>query len=184
MARDNYNLLYAMYRQPRSTTPAPKPPRTASSSSSDATLQGSATDSAKMSTTFSAWQEKNKFTVTQSSRYITADDVSSFRVDRSDLPRTAAQSLVKATKYDIREFVAEFQELPREDRETCNDLIRKLPVFAVSVTSRMRACSDPNLVPECLHLHALEIMCGGQAKVCIEICLSFARRFHFDLEGC
>lgn len=170
-ATQNYtNLYYAMYRQPRST-PAPaasKPPSRASSSTSDATLQGSAVNSDKLSTRFSAWQEQNKFAITQSTRYITADDVSSFRVDRSDQPRTAARSLQKATKYDIREFVTEFQELPSEDRERCNDLIRKLPVFAVRVTSRMFACSDTDLVSECLRFHALEIMRGRQAKVRVE----------------
>lgn len=122
-----------------------------------------------MSTRFSAWQEQNKFAVTQSTRYITADDVSSFRVDRSDQPRTAARSLQKSTKYDIQEFVTEFQELGSEDREKCNDLIRKLPVFAVSVTSRTLGCSHTRLVSECLYFHALEIMRSRQAKVRIKI---------------
>ncbi|KAG8214131.1 hypothetical protein J3R82DRAFT_10894 [Butyriboletus roseoflavus] len=135
-AKENYALYYALYRQQLSkqTLAVPKPP--SASSSSDTTLQGSATDS-KMSTTFSAWQERNKFAFTQSTQCITADDVSSFRVDRSDQPQTAARSLQKSTKYDIQEFVSEFQELPSEDREKCNDLIRKLPVFAVSVMSRI-----------------------------------------------
>lgn len=172
-AKENYALYYAMYHQQRSkpTPAAPKPPST--SSSSDTTLQGSATsDSAKMSTTFSAWQQQNKFAVTQSVQCITADDVSSFRVDRSDQPRTAARSLQKSTKYDIQEFVSEFQELENEDREKCNDLIRKLPVFAVSVTSRYCYSgfrSYARLVSERLYLYALEIMCGREAKVRVEI---------------
>ena len=118
-AKENYNHLYAMYYQRRSR-PAPaahQPP--SRTSSSDAGLTGSA----NISTRFSAWQEQNKFAVTQSTRCITADDVSSFRVDRSDQPRTAARSLQKSTKYDIQEFVNEFQELGSEDREKCNDLI-------------------------------------------------------------
>ncbi|KAH0828075.1 kinase-like domain-containing protein [Lanmaoa asiatica] len=149
-AKENYSLYYAMYHQQHSK-PAPaatKPPST--SSSPDPTLHGSATDSSKMSTTFSAWQEQNKFAVTQSARCITADDVSSFRVDRSDQPRTAARSLQKSTKYDIQEFVSEFQELASEDREKCNDLIRKLPVFAclsAYIFTHLKLCvADPNLL--------------------------------------
>lgn len=159
-AKENYTLYYAMYHQQRSRLAAatPKPPSTPSSSGT--TLHDSATDSAKMSTTFSAWQEQNKFVITQSARCITADDVSSFRADRSDQPRTAARSLQKSTKYDIQEFVSEFQELAGEDRERCNDLIRKLPVFAVSVMFRILICAYARLVSECLYLHALEIMRG------------------------
>lgn len=165
-AKENYALYYAMYHQQRSrqASAAPKPP--SASSSSDATLHGSATHSAKMSTTFSAWQEHNEFAVT---KCITADDVSSFRVDRSDQPRTAARSLQKSTKYDIQEFVSEFQDLPSEDREKCNDLIRKLPVFSVSVMSRILLCSYAFPVSECLYLYASEIMRDGQAKVRITI---------------
>jgi len=164
-AKENYNLYYAMYHQRQSR---PAPAHRPSSRSTSATLHGSATDSGKMSTTFSAWQEQNKFAVTQS-RCITADDVTSFRVDRSDQPRTAARDLQKSTKYDIQEFVNEFQELGSEDRAKCHDLIRKLPVFAVSVTSRNPACSHVRLVSECLYLHTLETMRGRPTEVRIKI---------------
>ena len=184
-ARDMYYRHYAIYH-PQRPTQASAASRSSShaSSSSDATLQSSALDSAKMSTRFSAWQEQNKFAVTQSTRYVTADDVSSFRVDRSDQPRMAAQSLQKATKYDIREFVAEFQELPSEDREKCDDFIRKLPVFSVGGMFRMRACFDADQVSELLYLHTLEIVRSRQAKVRIEISLCCATRSHFYLEAC
>jgi hypothetical protein len=168
-AKERYDLFYAMSHQ-RRLRPAPAKPQPPSRpSSSDATLHGTGTDSAKMSTRFSAWQEQNKFAVTQSTRCITADDVSSFRVDRSDQPRTAARSLQKSTKYDIQEFVTEFQELRSEDREKCNDLIRKLPVFAVSVTSRTLGCSHARPVSECLYFHALKIMRSRQAEVRIKL---------------
>lgn len=96
----------------------------------------------------------------------------------------AAQSLQKATKYDIREFVAEFQELPSEDREKCDDFIRKLPVFSVGGMFRMRACFDADQVSELLYLHTLEIVRSRQAKVRIEILLCCATRSHFYLEAC
>lgn len=170
-AREHYSRYYSMLYRRREASATSRSPVSPTSSG---TLQGSATDSAKMSTTFSAWKEQIKFAITQSSRYTTADDVTSFRVDRSDKPRTAARSLQKATRYDILEFVSEFQELPSEDRERCNDLIRKMPVFAVrAASSRIPACSDVNLVSERLHLYALEIMHPGQAAVGIEILCVF-----------
>ncbi|KAF8549770.1 kinase-like protein [Imleria badia] len=129
-AKENYQLLYAMLHQRRAMTASAPPQPPSIPSSSEATLHGSGDGSGKMSTTFSEWQAQNKFALTQSTECITADDVSSFRVDRSDAPQTTARSLQKSTKYDIQEFVNEFQELGSEDREKCNDLIRKMPVFA------------------------------------------------------
>ena len=119
-AKENYDMFCAMYHQRRSIP---------------ATLHGSGTETSHMSATLAAWQEPNEFAqVGQSTRYITADDVSSFRVDRSDEPRTVARSLQKLIKLDILEFMNGFQGLGRKSREKCNDLVRGLPVFAVRVT--------------------------------------------------
>lgn len=168
-AKENYNLFYAMYQQRRSVAApaAPQPP--SMSSPSDTTLHGSGDGSGKMTTTFSEWQAQNKFALTQSAGWITSEDVSSFRVDRSDAPQTAAWSLQKSTKYDIQEFVNEFQQLGSENREQCNDLIRKMPVFAVSVMSRILAGSHVHLVPWRLYLHTFETMRGRPAEVRIKI---------------
>jgi hypothetical protein len=164
-AKENYQLLYAMLHQRRAMTASAPPQPPSIPSSSEATLHGSGDGSGKMSTTFSEWQAQNKFALTQSTECITADDVSSFRVDRSDAPQTTARSLQKSTKYDIQEFVNEFQELGSEDREKCNDLIRKMPVFAVSLVSRILACINVRLVLERLYFHALEIMRDRPAEV-------------------
>ena len=166
---ENYSRFYAMYHQRRTTPAAAAPhPPLSPASSSDTTLHESAADSGKMSTTFSAWQQKNKFAFTQSTGCVTAEDVSEFRVDRSDEPRTAARLLQKSTKYDIQEFVDGFRELGSGDRETCNGLVRRMPVFAVSGTSRALACFHAGLVSECSYFCALEIMRGRQAKVMVQ----------------
>ncbi|KIJ68017.1 hypothetical protein HYDPIDRAFT_25466 [Hydnomerulius pinastri MD-312] len=103
-------------------------------SSSGSTLIGSTTTlsslSAEKSTQFRAWRESDMGS-THQLPFITADDVASFRVDRSDQPQTTAQLLRSATKYNIQELVDSPQgvRLSDVDRHECHELIRTMPVF-------------------------------------------------------
>ncbi|KAF9227103.1 hypothetical protein BS17DRAFT_445900 [Gyrodon lividus] len=153
--KDRLNLMMKYYpqRMQQKLTPAKKkstPKSRSGTSTSNGTLVGSATSSpAKPSTLFAAWKESD-LGLSRNNPYITTDDVSSFRVDRSDQLQTAAQSL---RKYDIQELVHTFRGLKNEDRDECFELVRSLPVF-------------PALGGFCLH--APQVMCVRQAKVFVD----------------
>ncbi|KAF8840887.1 kinase-like protein [Paxillus ammoniavirescens] len=148
-AQDMANIAKKYYPKRRQqTTPsshqAVAPNLPVRASTSDAIPTGSAPTPVNMSTGFSAWVENHSGATSHNTPYITTDDVSSFRVDRSDQPQTTVQLLRKSTKFDVQELVRGFGGLQLEEREECIELVGNLPVFpalGVYVLTHLKLCA-------------------------------------------
>ncbi|KIK80017.1 hypothetical protein PAXRUDRAFT_159800 [Paxillus rubicundulus Ve08.2h10] len=148
-AQDMANVARKFNPKRRQTTAAPHQAATPNlpmrSSTASANHPGGAPTPANLSSRFSAWVENNLGATSHNAPYITADDVSSFRVDRSDQPQTTVQLLLKSTKFDVHELVRSFEGLQLEEREECIELVGNMPVFpalSVYVLTHLKLCAS------------------------------------------
>ncbi|KAH7925615.1 kinase-like protein [Leucogyrophana mollusca] len=94
------------------------------------------------SSTFDIWRFNNP---SLSTAQISTDDIVNVRNHRTDTPATSSKTLRHAKKFGVLELVYAFRGLSDADRATCDDLVRRIPIFpslAAYTFTHLKCCTN------------------------------------------